>query len=308
VCTATCGPGTQERTCTDPEPANGGKPCDGESTKACNLGACVKSKETSSEKRGVQGKINKCKDITCQHGGTCNPNDGKCVCTYGYIGDLCETEINPCHPQIYCDHNAVCAPDSKDKYGTHCICKSDYTSTNSAGEFGPSTNGLCKANNKCTPNGGKGPCVANAVCDENKYEQVQCTCDGDLVGDGRKTEGATGCTACGGGKKAIIITSTIKGNGMHWSIEGQQDCSLPDNVFYDSYTQKCCLPEGGNTLVCIQQDVNSPNGWYFDGGKGPKSIGAKVQIGGEDFCETFSSGAEKREAFTISDQGVVTVV
>lgn len=33
----------------------------------------------------------KCADIVCQNGGTCN--DGKCQCAVGYEGTLCETEV-----------------------------------------------------------------------------------------------------------------------------------------------------------------------------------------------------------------------
>ena len=39
-CSATCGGGTQIRTCTNPEPAYGGKQCQGESERACNTDPC----------------------------------------------------------------------------------------------------------------------------------------------------------------------------------------------------------------------------------------------------------------------------
>ena len=40
ACSKTCGDGTQTRTCTNPKPANGGKACAGDASKACNLKAC----------------------------------------------------------------------------------------------------------------------------------------------------------------------------------------------------------------------------------------------------------------------------
>ncbi len=40
ACSATCGGGTQTRTCTNPAPANGGAACSGPSSQACNTQAC----------------------------------------------------------------------------------------------------------------------------------------------------------------------------------------------------------------------------------------------------------------------------
>lgn len=41
ACSATCGGGTQTRTCTNPAPANGGATCAGSDTQACNTFACA---------------------------------------------------------------------------------------------------------------------------------------------------------------------------------------------------------------------------------------------------------------------------
>ena len=40
ACSKTCGGGTRIRTCTNPEPRNGGKGCVGESQETCNTKAC----------------------------------------------------------------------------------------------------------------------------------------------------------------------------------------------------------------------------------------------------------------------------
>lgn len=35
----------------------------------------------------------KCKDVTCQNGGTCDEEDGSCICATGYEGTNCETAM-----------------------------------------------------------------------------------------------------------------------------------------------------------------------------------------------------------------------
>lgn len=41
LCSASCGGGTQTRTCTNPPPANGGMSCSGAASQACNTQACI---------------------------------------------------------------------------------------------------------------------------------------------------------------------------------------------------------------------------------------------------------------------------
>lgn len=34
-----------------------------------------------------------CKDVVCQNGGTCNADNGSCICATGYEGTKCETKV-----------------------------------------------------------------------------------------------------------------------------------------------------------------------------------------------------------------------
>ncbi|MCC6383533.1 MAG: calcium-binding EGF-like domain-containing protein [Bacteroidia bacterium] len=38
-------------------------------------------------------KKDKCKDVVCQNGGTCDDEDGSCICATGYEGANCETAM-----------------------------------------------------------------------------------------------------------------------------------------------------------------------------------------------------------------------
>ena len=44
ACSKTCGGGTRIRTCTNPEPRNGGRDCVGQSQETCNTKACESTK------------------------------------------------------------------------------------------------------------------------------------------------------------------------------------------------------------------------------------------------------------------------
>jgi len=47
-CSASCGGGTQTRTCTNPAPSNGGADCGGSNSQACNTDACDDPSDASS--------------------------------------------------------------------------------------------------------------------------------------------------------------------------------------------------------------------------------------------------------------------
>jgi hypothetical protein len=73
ACSATCGGGTQTRTCTNPTPTNGGLPCSGSSSQSCNTQAC-----------SVSGCTN---PLATNYNSSATIDDGSCTysaCTYAW--------------------------------------------------------------------------------------------------------------------------------------------------------------------------------------------------------------------------------
>nr|XP_039269702.1 sushi, von Willebrand factor type A, EGF and pentraxin domain-containing protein 1-like [Styela clava] len=69
---------------------------------------------------------NPCQNNRCQNDGICFPRDGdfECVCSRGYSGRLCETEIfNPCHNNR-CQNGGTCSPLDDD---FECVCSQGYS-------------------------------------------------------------------------------------------------------------------------------------------------------------------------------------
>ena len=60
ACSATCGGGTQTRTCDNPAPANGGAACVGATTQACNTQACCETNGTYDLKVNVKDATDGC--------------------------------------------------------------------------------------------------------------------------------------------------------------------------------------------------------------------------------------------------------
>lgn len=50
---------------------------------------------------GLFSSCNKCKDLDCQNGATCEKREGVCICTFLYEGELCADEIRKTYAGKY---------------------------------------------------------------------------------------------------------------------------------------------------------------------------------------------------------------
>lgn len=64
------------------------------------------------------GSVNLCTNVNCLNGGVCNPADGRCICTGGYIGNRCQTTL--CEG-INCQNGGVC-----NRFNGRCECPNGY--------------------------------------------------------------------------------------------------------------------------------------------------------------------------------------
>ena len=89
ACSATCGGGTQTRTCSNPYPANGGADCVGPSSQACNTQSCA-VQYTVTPSAGANGTISPSTPQTVNSGSTTaftvTPNSGYVASVGGTCG------------------------------------------------------------------------------------------------------------------------------------------------------------------------------------------------------------------------------
>jgi hypothetical protein len=102
----------------------------------------------------------------CGDNGTCSSATGKCSCSTGYSGDVCQVQDKPCN-QCNADHLQSCSPLNE------CICQSDWAGAT----CDVSKPCLATSNTQCTsPNGFLNPPVGNEKCGST------CKCLGQWIG------------------------------------------------------------------------------------------------------------------------------
>ncbi|CAC5408157.1 Fibropellin-3 [Mytilus coruscus] len=105
----------------------------------CINGTCSNGKcdcETGFEGSLCQHNIDDCKNMPCQHGGTCTDmiNSFDCHCANGYDGENCENNIDDCVGM--CTGSNVDTNNCRDMLNDYqCICKAGYTGKNCSEEI-----------------------------------------------------------------------------------------------------------------------------------------------------------------------------
>ncbi|XP_029470754.1 sushi, von Willebrand factor type A, EGF and pentraxin domain-containing protein 1 [Rhinatrema bivittatum] len=108
--------------------------------------------------------IDECKSLPCQNNGVCKDGIGEftCQCPSGYTGQLCEEDINECSSDP-CLNKGTCV-NGIDAY--HCICANGFTGIHCETEA-----------NECLSD----PCLNRGVCEDQKGG-FQCLCPSGFTG------------------------------------------------------------------------------------------------------------------------------
>ncbi len=168
ACSATCGGGTQTRTCTNPSPSGGGSDCVGSNSQSCNTEACLCSAPLT-------------QNVTV----ACDPNP------YGYpasSGTVTRSQDKGAYPG--CSFPALPVTTSNSTYvGDTCVYPT-YTVTPSAGSNGTISPNVAQSNVA------KGATLSFTVIPSVNYDaSVGGTCGGTLSGNTYTTNPITSsCT------------------------------------------------------------------------------------------------------------------
>ncbi|XP_044181526.1 uncharacterized protein LOC114974438 isoform X3 [Acropora millepora] len=143
---------------------------------------------------------NPCDKSLCQHSSTCQAGftdkGYRCLCSSGFCGEHCETDIDECYAGNECSANALC----HNLHGSYnCTCKEGY--------YGDGKN--CRDIEECYAGN---ECSANALCD-NLHGSYNCTCKEGYYGDGKNCKAGSSCKNI----KAIIGEEAI--NGRYFLIQ-----------------------------------------------------------------------------------------
>ena len=184
ACSAPCGPGTHTRACDSPPPANGGAPCPGNATEACDNGSC------SLPVAGECGSTSN----------TCNPGHGSAInFTPGACGGLdtwiCDG-LNGGPPSPLCSAPTAPCPINGECGSTSNTCTLDHGTSVSfvKGACGTQDTWICDGSNGGSPSplcsaAAAACCLADG---QSSGGDASACCNGDSDGNGICGAQATG--------------------------------------------------------------------------------------------------------------------
>jgi len=196
----------------------------------------------------------KCKDVTCNNGGTCE--DGICACLTGFSGTNCEIEDKCITSNVVCNNDGVCVD------GT-CDCASKYygEACDDYCVYGTYSNGTCN----CSPGYEGETCETESRLDfYGTYDQastcvttpgLESTISEYTLADSAQLVSITNISGDGDtkgyaridGNNLWIPKQTVKGStGTSWSIESSEVAVLTNNTLVINVIRK----SGSFTLNC----------------------------------------------------------
>ncbi|XP_015757834.1 PREDICTED: uncharacterized protein LOC107337224 isoform X2 [Acropora digitifera] len=153
---------------------------------------------------------NPCDESLCQHSSTCQAGftekGYRCLCSSGFCGEHCETDIDECYAGNECSINALC----HNLHGSYnCTCKEGY--------YGDGKN--CRDIDECYAGN---ECSANALC-HNLHGSYNCTCKEGYYGDGKNCRDIDECYP---GNECSV-------NALCHNLHGSYKCTCKEGYYGD---------------------------------------------------------------------------
>nr|CEL64229.1 TPA: EGF-like domain-containing protein, putative [Neospora caninum Liverpool] len=231
--------------------------CGSHGTCDAGTGKCVCS---PGFKGDLCDKDDLCYNNKCSGHGTCKDSDGSCQCKPGYKGEKCET-VDKCYKQD-CSGRGTC-----DEATGHCKCETCYTGT----DCSQKAESCCAADSDCGGNKACSMGTNECVCKEGWMGQdcqEKDLCSGVACEQGKVCDGKTGKCVCEETCKTGPNCDEVKPE----CCESNDECHQPQGYCKMDEAKCVCRPGFGGQTCETKEDlcagVTCQNGGTCDSATG----------------------------------------